>query len=120
MAKDSKTPLPVPPSPTASQALLRIEFLCSEKNTGDIAAAVKALELGIARIDRRPALNRNPFNDVYFIELQDSRARLANTNGGDADEDVIESGKSPWNNRVESAIERVNAIGGEVKLLGIW
>ncbi|KAK1219948.1 prephenate dehydratase [Marasmius sp. AFHP31] len=120
LAKDSKTTLPVPPSPTTSQALLRIEFRCRERNVGDVAAAVNAIELGIARIDRRPALNRNPFNDVYFVELQDSRPLLANTNGGDADEDGIGSGKTPWNSRVESAIQCVSAIGGEVKLLGIW
>ncbi|KAL0070521.1 prephenate dehydratase [Marasmius tenuissimus] len=120
LAKDSKTTLPVPPSSTTSQALLRIEFRCRERNVGDVAAAVNAIELGITRIDRRPALNRNPFNDVYFVELQDSRPWLANTNGGDVDEDGIGSGKAPWNSRVESAIQRVSAIGGEVKLLGIW
>ncbi|KAL0577336.1 prephenate dehydratase [Marasmius crinis-equi] len=121
MAKNRKTTLPVVPVTPVSHALVRIHFGCPENNPGDITAAVKALELGVARIDRRPALNRTPFDDVYFVELRDSQARYANTNGVDAGGDIGRmNGKTPWHERVEEAIERVRVLGGEVKLLGLW
>jgi hypothetical protein len=67
---------------------------------------LKALDLYTTRIDRRPAPNSLPFQNVYLVEVS----------GCDCDYASVES----WIAVVEQAILRVQNIGGEAKLVGIW
>ena len=67
---------------------------------------LKVLDLYTTRIDCRPAPNSPPFQNVYLIEAS----------GCDHDYASVES----WIAVVEQAILRVQNIGGEAKLVGIW
>ncbi|KAG7086436.1 hypothetical protein E1B28_002390 [Marasmius oreades] len=106
MAKDARAALPTPHNTPHAHALLRVDSN-AESNGGDIANVIKALEIPIARIDRRPASNGKPFNDLYFIELRDSSCP---PNGY----------PTKWDEKVQDAMERIRAAGAEVKLLGLW
>lgn len=67
---------------------------------------LKVLDLYTTRIDRRPAPNSLPFQNVYLVEVS----------GCDLDYASVES----WTAVVEQAILRIQNIGGEAKLVGIW
>ena len=56
--------------------------------------------------DRRPAPDSLPFQNVYLVEVS----------GRDRDYASVES----WIAVVEQAILRVQDIGGEAKLVGVW
>ncbi|KAF9265870.1 PDT-domain-containing protein [Marasmius fiardii PR-910] len=108
MAKDVRTVLLV--VSLRARALLRTYCTVgttAERNAVDIANIIKALEIPIARIDRRPAHDGKPFNDVYFIELRDSSYHPENKATG-------------WDEQVDRAMDRVRATGAEVTLLGLW
>jgi hypothetical protein len=67
---------------------------------------LKALDLYITSIDRRPAPNSLPFQNVYLVEVS----------GCDREYASIES----WIADVEQAILRVRDVDGEAKLVGVW
>jgi hypothetical protein len=67
---------------------------------------LKVLDLYTTSIDRRPAPDSLPFQNVYLVEVS----------GCDHDFASVE----PWIAFVEQAILRVRNIGGEAKLVGIW
>ena len=67
---------------------------------------LKVLDLYTTSIDRRPALDSLPFQNVYLVEVS----------GCDHDYASFES----WIAVVEQAILRVRNIGGEAKVVGIW
>ena len=68
---------------------------------------LKALDLYTTSIDRRPAPQDSlPFRNVYLLEVS----------GCDCNYTSVES----WIAVVEQAILRVQNIGGEAKLVGIW
>ena len=67
---------------------------------------LKVLDLYTTSIDRRPAPDSPPFQNVYLVEVS----------GCDQDYASVES----WVAVVEQAILRVRNIGGEAKLMGIW
>jgi len=58
---------------------------------------LSALELEILKIDRRPSLSTEPFQDTYFVEV-----------GASADMDAA------------AVIARVRNAGAEATLLGRW
>lgn len=64
------------------------------------------------RIDRRPALNHTPFDDVYFIEVGDLTLPLTSAASKLCEED--------WLQRLKDGVEGINATGGEAVILGIW
>ena len=67
---------------------------------------LKVLDIYTTKIDRRPAPNSLPFQNVYLVEVS----------GCDHDYASVES----WIEVVEQTILRVRNIGGEAKLVGIW
>ena len=67
---------------------------------------LKALDLYTTNIDRRPAPDSFPFQNVYLVEVS----------GCDRDYASVGS----WIAVVEQSILRVQNIGGEAKLVGIW
>ena len=66
---------------------------------------LKVLDLYTTRIDRRPAPDSPPFQNVYLVEVS----------GCDHDYASAE-----WIAVVGQAILRVRNIGGEATLMGIW
>ena len=67
---------------------------------------LKVLDLYTTSIDRRPAPNSFPFQNVYLVEVS----------GCDREYVSIES----WIADVEKAILRVRNTDGEAKLMGVW
>lgn len=63
------------------------------------------------RIDRRPSLSDAPFDDVYLVELEAS--------SGVPDEDHPAASEALWG-RVKAGVQRIEALGGEAVILGIW
>ncbi|KAJ7273492.1 Prephenate dehydratase-domain-containing protein [Mycena haematopus] len=103
LTQDIELPLPCP-APRQTRCLVR---LIPRRNVASRAPSITqilaALNLAVSRLDRRPQLESLvPFCDVYFAELEK----------GDSN--------APWHSDVERAIERVQVLGGEAELLGIW
>lgn len=71
----------------------------------DSSRAIKALNIPISRIDRRPSLYSAPFHDVYFLEVY--------ADGG-KESDVT------WFDCVNQAVERLRQAGLGSTVLGIW
>ncbi|EMD42232.1 hypothetical protein CERSUDRAFT_147913 [Gelatoporia subvermispora B] len=69
----------------------------------------------VARVDRRPSLSTVPFEDVYFIELEDTAGPPSP--GGHVDTSAADA---LWLSRVQAGLERVAAAGGDAALLGMW
>ncbi|KAI6132747.1 Prephenate dehydratase-domain-containing protein [Pisolithus croceorrhizus] len=93
--------------PVRREALLRINTSSETHGTSEyerskFAKFIKALDLDILRIDRRPALHALTFWDVYFLEV------------GDID------GNTPWSEKLSQALQRAKYPGVEVALLGKW
>jgi len=72
----------------------------------NVMKCLKALDLYTTSIDRRPAPNSLPFQNVYLVEVS----------GCDREYASIES----WIADVERAILRVRNVDGEAKLVGVW
>ncbi|KAJ7349483.1 Prephenate dehydratase-domain-containing protein [Mycena albidolilacea] len=98
--QDSELPCP---ATTHTRCLIRLSS--RRENVSDrpaISQLLAALNMHVSRLDRRPQLESPvPFHDVYFAELE----------RGDS---------TSWTLDIEHAIERVQASGGQVELLGIW
>ncbi|KAG2044740.1 Prephenate dehydratase-domain-containing protein [Suillus americanus] len=71
----------------------------------DSSRAIKALNIPISRIDRRPSLYSATFHDVYFFEVYAE---------GGKESDVA------WFDCVNQAVERLRQAGLESTVLGIW
>ena len=68
-----------------------------------LSSLLRALDLPIAKIDRRPSDGLVPFLDFYFLEVRnehDSRGAVW------------------WSDKVAGGIERVRALGGHAQILG--
>lgn len=94
--------------PVRREALLRISTFpeshgTSESERPNFAKFIRALDLDILRIDRRPALHALTFWDVYFIEVGD-----------------IKDGNTPWSDKLSQALRRATYPSIEVTLLGKW
>lgn len=64
------------------------------------------------RIDRRPSLSSVPFEDVYFVELEEL--------GSLRETPAAPDNHSAWLDRLRSGVERVAAAGGNATILGVW
>ncbi|ESK92214.1 prephenate dehydratase [Moniliophthora roreri MCA 2997] len=116
IARSPKIHLPVLEAHHPKKALIRIES-GSQKANGhskpshvNIATLISVLRLRIERIDRRPALDGVPFNNVYIVEVE--KESEAGPNGG------LDS--PTWKEQVEDAQRRIRDSGGEARLLGLW
>lgn len=74
-----------------------------------ISEILRALDLPVKRIDRRPSLDPLPFHDVYLIEVQESCT----------EHDTLKKLPS-WIYDVEEGLQRVRSAGGVASLLGVW
>ncbi|KAK7037532.1 prephenate dehydratase [Paramarasmius palmivorus] len=119
LAKNSKVRLPASTTSSPAKALLRIGPYSQKTNRNgqtnpchhiDIATLITSIRLHVERIDRRPALDGVPFNDVYFVEVK----RISE---GGLDGVSDENG---WAKQVEDAQKRIREVGGEAHLLGLW
>jgi hypothetical protein len=71
----------------------------------DSSRAIKALNIPISRIDRRPSPYSATFHDVYFLEVYAEGGR---------ESDIA------WLDCVNQAVERLRQAGLESTVLGIW
>ena len=69
----------------------------------------------ITRIDRRPSVGGAPFEDVYFVELEELGSPPDPAEPGDRAEDY-----SRWFNKVQKVVERARASDVEATVLGVW
>ncbi|KAL0951063.1 hypothetical protein HGRIS_007802 [Hohenbuehelia grisea] len=107
------------PSPSHFKALVCLQTGPSPSGTSeapsrsDILPLLSALQLPTIRIDRRPPRSNaeTPGRDMYFVELQED--------GHSADKDDVLKERE-WSAKVDAALKRVQAAGGEVTLLGTW
>ena len=68
----------------------------------------------VIRIDRRPSVNPCPFEDTYFIELEDFGTPMELTPNG------ISPTEEAWIKRVRQGVERVVAAGAQADMIGVW
>ena len=71
----------------------------------------------ITRVDRRPSLRPIPFDDVYFIELEELGTPLEFRTKNASPSSVSEE---TWLAKVQESVERVQNAGLEATLLGLW
>ncbi|KAG1833905.1 Prephenate dehydratase-domain-containing protein [Suillus variegatus] len=100
---DARVPWQTPPI-YQKRALIRL-LPDGDSLAWDFSRAIKALNIPISRIDRRPSLSSATFHDVYFLEVF--------AEGGE-ESDVT------WFDRVNQAVERLRQEGLESTVLGIW
>ncbi|KAG1826042.1 Prephenate dehydratase-domain-containing protein [Suillus subaureus] len=100
---DVRVPWQTPPT-HRKRALIR--FLPDRDSVAwDFSQAIKALNIPISRIDRRPSLYSATFHDAYFLEVYAE---------GGKESDVT------WFDCVNQAVERLRQAGLESTVLGIW
>ncbi|KAG1801523.1 Prephenate dehydratase-domain-containing protein [Suillus plorans] len=100
---DARVPWQTPPI-DQKRALIRL-LPDRDSLAWDFSRAIKALNIPISRIDRRPSLSSATFHDVYFLEVF--------AEGG-------EEGDVTWFDRVNQAVEKLRQEGLEFTVLGIW
>ncbi|KAJ8521445.1 hypothetical protein ONZ45_g1856 [Pleurotus djamor] len=98
-------PIPAEPTPTSRKALIRLGNILPNKN--DSLTMLNALALKVSRIDRRPELQARPFQDNYFLEVQEEQQQS-------------EIKQEDWEITLRKAIHRVSEVGGSPCLLGYW
>lgn len=77
-----------------------------------ISTLLTTFGVPVTRIDRRPSLSDVPFEDLYFIELEELGSVLETLPRPDR----LES----WLSKVNIGVKRVKAAGSEATLLGVW
>ncbi|KAG1867956.1 Prephenate dehydratase-domain-containing protein [Suillus subalutaceus] len=100
---DVRVPWQTPPT-DQKRALIRL-LPDRDSVAWDSSRAIKALNIPISRIDRRPSLSSATFHDVYFFEVYAE---------GGKESDVA------WFDCVNQAVERLRQAGLESTVLGIW
>lgn len=105
--EEPESPIPEAPPPPAPPALSHNRPLHLVMST-----LLTAFGVPVTRIDRRPSLNHVPFEDVYFVELEEL--------GAGSDGEVSEHESSAWLKRVQLGIDRVRTLGAEATLIGVW
>ena len=68
----------------------------------------------VVRIDRRPSCNPSPFEDMYFIELEDYGEPVESLANGYTMVDEA------WVTRIRQGIETIASGGDDASLLGVW
>ncbi|OCH95810.1 PDT-domain-containing protein [Obba rivulosa] len=118
----SATPPFSSPSPDRRHALVRIAPATPDGATPQsrpltliLSTLLTTFGQPAARIDRRPSPRAVPFEDVYFIELQDTAGPPSP--GANVDRRAADA---LWLSRVQAGLERVAGAGGDAALLGVW
>lgn len=104
--------LPSPPTEVrASRGLLRIHPKSATPGSPSptITSLLNALQLRVNSVDRRPSLGAKPFDNVYFVEVEDDR-----------DQNQAQKVYVPWSEKLKDAEAGVIKAGGEVTTLGSW
>ncbi|KAI0788550.1 Prephenate dehydratase-domain-containing protein [Abortiporus biennis] len=70
----------------------------------------------VTRVDRRPSLNSHPFEDVYFVELEELGS-TSNDQGGDNES---KAGDVEWLKKIEVGVDRIQQVGLEAAIIGLW
>lgn len=68
----------------------------------------------VVRIDRRPSWNPSPFEDMYFIELEDYGEPVESLANGCT---IVDEA---WVTRIRQGIETIASGGDDASLLGVW
>lgn len=93
------------PSPTSANRQLHLV----------LSTLLSTFTLPIIRIDRRPAIGGAPFDDVYFVELEEL---------GAAPDPKMNEDRGPgddrWKNKIGATIERLEFSGLKGTILGLW
>lgn len=66
----------------------------------------------VIRIDRRPSLSSIPFEDIYFVELEEL--------GAPRETPAASDNYGAWLKRLRTGVERVAAAGGQATIIGVW
>lgn len=69
----------------------------------------------IVKIDRRLSLHADPFENVYFVELEE-----LGPPGEPQDAEAQGAEDAAWLSRIRQGIERAKKVDVEATLLGIW
>ena len=101
--EDGEQPASAPPAPTLSHNR-PLQLVLSTLLT--------TFGVPVIRIDRRPSLNPTPFEQVYFVELEEL--------GSGFEEELSKHGHSSWLHRVQMGIDRVTTAGAEATIIGVW
>ncbi|KAF5375245.1 hypothetical protein D9758_000184 [Tetrapyrgos nigripes] len=102
LAKNHCTKLPQLPAP-CTHALFRITRISTDSPKMSIIFEALEIDMEVTRVDRRPKVSNIPFQDVHFIEVKRS-----------TNED------SHWTQSVDCATGRIQSMGVEAQVLGIW
>ncbi|KII93555.1 hypothetical protein PLICRDRAFT_152397 [Plicaturopsis crispa FD-325 SS-3] len=105
--------LPVPRNNSEPRrALIRIAARpLPPSSPSGVGRILADLRLSVTRIDRRPSLSKEPFEDVYFIEVQDSKPVA---------EARDERRDAEWLEEVEGEVRRIREVGAQAEALGAW
>jgi hypothetical protein len=80
-------------------------FVGTGVRNANISRLLKALQMTVTRIDRRPAIGTVPFHDTYIVELE---------------QEVSIQDDNSWTREVEMAVERIRQADGDAQLIGMW
>lgn len=119
------TPPLLPREPRLRRALVRVSKGSSETQSESITSK-RPLHLAIStllttfgvpviRVDRRPSIGGIPFDDVYFVEV-DELGMLPEP--GDDTNRRAEDGR--WMRIVEKGVQRLRVAGLQGAIIGIW
>jgi prephenate dehydratase len=98
---DAEEESPTPPKPAHSRAVHLI-----------LGTLLTTFGVPVIRVDRRPSINSCPFEDTYFLELEDFGTPVEPSPNG-----PLEEG---WLKRVRQGVERVIAAGAQADVIGVW
>ncbi len=81
-----------------------------------ISTLLTTFGVPITRIDRRPSLSPIPFEDLYFVELEELGAYTE----PEASEKARAAEDKRWLEKLKAGVERATTLGAEATLVGIW
>lgn len=81
-----------------------------------ISTLLTTFGMPITRIDRRPSLSPIPFEDLYFVELEE----LGSYTEPDISDKALALEDKRWLEKLKTGIERAAALGAQATLLGFW
>ncbi|KAK7694819.1 hypothetical protein QCA50_002007 [Cerrena zonata] len=115
-------------NPRLRQALIRIGMTAEAEIPPENASYHRPLHhvistlftsfgVPVTRIDRRPSLRPIPFDDVYFIEVEELGTPLEYRNPTASPSSVSEEN---WLRKVQESVRRVRSAGLDATLIGLW
>ena len=118
MSSHQASPLPSEDNPkrhNLEHALVRTDECSTESPKPTLSSIVSAIQLPIAKIDRRPSLQPGNFVSTYFFELRNDCVRKSCSEENAGKPPVLD-----WNAEVHKSIDRLCDLGIHAALLGIW